>query len=307
MRPYAFTDPAHPAGKIPKLAAVLMWALLSVSAAWAHAASVREPAVAGKFYPETRSELMQMLETLSREAAKTQVVLPAGKKLRAVVFPHAGYVYSGWTAAHSCNVVSGNRFSKVILMGPDHRVGFPNTAISDVDGYATPLGVVPLHADAGKLRTRSTVFQAVPASDQMEHCLEVVLPFLQYSLPQFAFIPMVMGRGTDLQAVTDQIAGVLDDDTLIVVSSDLSHYLPYRKAEEQDRETIRMILNLEEDQLLSRENAACGVIPLCSVIRLANRFHWSPQLIHYSNSGDTAGTKDRVVGYTAIAFYGDNS
>jgi AmmeMemoRadiSam system protein B len=284
---------------------VFMTFLFSVAAA--KTVEIRKPVWAGKFYPETRSELLGTLATLSEKAAKTEVVLPQGKQLKAVVIPHAGYVYSGWTAAHAANILKGHRFRKVILMGPDHRVGFANVAVSDVAAYQTPLGEVPLHPDAGMLRARSPLFQVVPASDRMEHCLEVVLPFLQYALPEFLLVPMVMGHQTDVQKVSDQIAGMLDHNTLIVVSSDLSHYLPYPEAVKRDRETIRMILNLEDDRLATRENAACGVIPLCCVIRLAERYHWSPRLIHYSNSGDTAGTKDRVVGYTAIAFYGDNS
>lgn len=273
----------------------------------AETAEIRKPVWAGKFYPETRSELMELIEKLSVQASGTAIVEPAGKKLKALVIPHAGYIYSGWTAAHACNILKDKPFKKVILMGPDHRIGFPHVAVSDVAAYQTPLGNVPLHQDAAKLRSKSALFQAVEASDQMEHSLEVVLPFLQYAMGNFSLIPMVMGSRVDVQAVSSHIAGLLDNETLIVVSSDLSHYLPYNKAGTRDQETISMILNLEDDKLLARENAACGVIPLCSVIRLAERFNWSPKLIHYSNSGDTAGTKDKVVGYTAIAFYGDRS
>jgi AmmeMemoRadiSam system protein B len=267
---------------------------------------IRKPVWAGKFYPESPAELMETINRLSVEAEKTVVVQPDDRKLKAIVIPHAGYVYSGWTAAHACAVLKGKQFKRVILMGPDHRIGFSNAAISPVDAYQTPLGLVPLHKDAAKLRTGSTLFQAVPASDQMEHSLEVVLPFLQYSLKNFSLIPMVMGNRGDFQAVNNHIADLLDNETLIVVSSDLSHFLPYNQAKIRDKETINMILNLEDEKLLVRENAACGVIPLCSVIRFADRFNWRPELIHYSNSGDTAGTKDRVVGYAAIAFYGDN-
>ncbi|RJP80515.1 MAG: AmmeMemoRadiSam system protein B [Desulfobacteraceae bacterium] len=273
----------------------------------AETAEIRKPVWAGKFYPETRLELMELIETLSVQAAGTAIAEPAGKKLKAVVIPHAGYIYSGWTAAHACNILKGKPFKKVIIMGPDHRIGFPHVAVSHAAAYQTPLGNVPLHQDAAKLRAGSTLFQAVEASDRMEHSLEVVLPFLQYAIKNFSFIPMVMGSRVDVQAVSSRVAELLDHETLVVVSSDLSHYLPYNQAETRDKETISMILNLEDDKLLARENAACGVIPLCSLIRLADRFNWRPKLIHYSNSGDTAGTKDKVVGYTAIAFYGDHS
>jgi AmmeMemoRadiSam system protein B len=271
------------------------------------AVEIRKPVWAGKFYPETQPELLETVRRLLVQAGKTDVLQPAGKKLRAVVMPHAGYIYSGWTAAHACVLLKGKQFKRVILIGPDHRVGFSNVAISDVDAYQTPLGLVPLHEDAAKLRLKSSLFHAVMASDQMEHSLEVVLPFLQYSLKDFSLIPMVMGGRGDFQAISNHLAALLDKETLLVVSSDLSHHLPYRKAKARDEETIRMILKLENEKLLTRKNAACGLIPICSVIRLADRFNWSPKLIHYSNSGDTAGTKDRVVGYAAIAFYGDDS
>lgn len=279
---------------------------LFFSAPVVNANEIRKPVWAGKFYPESPAELMETINRLSAEAEKTVAVQPDDRKLKAIVIPHAGYVYSGWTAAHAGAVLKGKQFKRVILMGPDHRIGFSNAAISAVDAYQTPLGIVPLHKDAAKLRAGSTLFQAVPASDQMEHSLEVVLPFLQYSLKNFSLIPMVMGNRGDFQTISNHIADLLDNETLIVVSSDLSHFLPYNQAKIKDKETINMILNLEDEKLLVRENAACGVIPLCSVIRFADRFNWRPELIHYSNSGDTAGTKDRVVGYAAIAFYGDN-
>ena len=270
------------------------------------AVEIRKPVWAGKFYPETQADLTETIRRLVAEASKNEVRQPVGKKLKAVIMPHAGYIYSGWTAAHVCSILKGKPFRRVVLLGPDHRVGFSNVAISDVAGYQTPLGIVPLDEDAAKLRSKFPLFHAVPASDQMEHSLEVVLPFLQYSLQKFSLIPMVMGGRCDFQAINNHIAALLDNETLLVVSSDLSHHLSYSSAKTRDEETIRMILNLEDEQLLVRKNAACGMVPICSMIRLADRFNWSPKLIHYSNSGDTAGTKDRVVGYAAIAFYGDD-
>jgi MEMO1 family protein len=285
---------------------LIIFLQLFLSVTVVNAIEIRKPVWAGKFYPESPAELMETINRLSVEAEKTVVVQPNDRKLKAVIIPHAGYAYSGWTAAHACAILKGKQFKRVILMGPDHRIGFSNAAISAVDEYQTPLGIVPLHEDAAKLRAGSTLFQAVPASDQQEHCLEVVLPFLQYSLKKFSFIPVVMGSRGDFQKISSHIADLLDNETLIVVSSDLSHYLPYDQAKIRDKETINMILNLEDDKLLVRENAACGVIPICSVIRFADRFNWKPELIHYSNSGDASGIKDSVVGYAAIAFYGDN-
>ncbi len=288
------------------ISALIIFLQFFCSVSVVNAVEIRKPVWAGKFYPESPAELMETINRLSLEAEKTVIAQPTGRKLKAVVMPHAGYVYSGWTAAHACVILKGKQFKRVILMGPDHRIGFSNAAISAVDEYQTPLGIVSLHEDAAKLRAGSALFQAVPASDQLEHCLEVVLPFLQYSLKKFSFVPVVMGGRGDFQKIGSHIEDLLDNETLIVVSSDLSHYLPYNQAKIRDKETINMILNLEDEKLLVRENAACGVIPICSVIRFANRFNWKPELIHYSNSGDTSGEKERVVGYAAIAFYGDN-
>ncbi|MBA4367451.1 MAG: AmmeMemoRadiSam system protein B [Desulfobacterium sp.] len=288
------------------VSALIIFLQLFLSVTVVNAVEIRKPVWAGKFYPESPAELMETINRLSVEAEKTVIMQPTERKLKAVVIPHAGYAYSGWTAAHACAILKGKQFKRVILMGPDHRIGFSNAAISAVDEYQTPMGIVPLHEDAAKLRAGSTLFQAVPASDQLEHCLEVVLPFLQYSLKKFSLIPVVMGSRGDFQKISSHIADLLDNETLIVVSSDLSHYLPYNQAKIRDKETINMILNLEDEKLLVRENAACGVIPICSVIRFADRFNWKPELIQYSNSGDASGIKDSVVGYAAIAFYGDN-
>jgi AmmeMemoRadiSam system protein A len=149
------------------------------------------------------------------------------------------------------------------------------------------------------------LFRTIPVSDRLEHSVEVVLPYLQYFLKKFEIVPVVLGRGRDLaEKVTAALDPLLDQTTLFVASSDLSHYLPYQEAVAKDRETIEMILNLKANELIKRENAACGKIPILVVINMARRHNWHPVLLHYSNSGDTAGDRSRVVGYTAIAFYG---
>jgi AmmeMemoRadiSam system protein B/AmmeMemoRadiSam system protein A len=270
------------------------------------AAGIRKAVWAGRFYPASRSELEQAIDRLTIQAKLTRVQIPPHKQLKALILPHAGYVYSGLTAAHASPALRENRFDRVILMGPDHRVGFNNCAISDVDAYETPLGLVSLNKDAAKLRASSDLFQSIPASDRVEHSLEVVLPFLQRYLNEFEFIPIVMGRG-NAKRLAAAIEPLLDQNSLLVVSSDLSHFLPYPKAVERDRETISMILNLESDKLLKSSNRACGIIPILIVLEMAEKHGWEPVLLHYSNSGDTAGKRSQVVGYAAIAFYGDSS
>ncbi len=267
---------------------------------------IRKPAVAGLWYPITPSALEQMLDRLTHQAQKTRVQIPQNKSLKALILPHAGYVYSGWTAAHASQVLTGRKYRKVILMGPDHRVGFRNAAISAVDAYQTPLGLIRLHHKATELRANSDLFQSSPTSDRTEHSLEAVLPFLQYYLKEFELIPIVLGPGNINQLAT-AIDPLMDGNTLLVVSSDLSHFLPYRDAVARDRETIDVILNRNPDKLIERENCACGKIPILILLNLARRHAWEPILLHYSNSGDTAGDKDRVVGYAAVAFFGESA
>jgi len=288
------------------LISLLAFSAWLVSADFSYAEKTRTPVWAGKFYPESTPELSETIHRLIQKAGKTAIQIPEKKPLKAIILPHAGYIYSGWTAAHAHSVLKNKQYERVIVMGVDHRIGFSNAAISDVSFYRTPLGSIKPHEDSVKLRSRSKLFHSVPASDSIEHSIEVVLPFLQYSLKDFKIIPIVFGRPDDFRSMVDIIAEKIDSKTLRVASSDLSHYLSYDKAVERDTETIRMILKLEGNKLRSRENAACGVIPISVVTSLADRFKWEPRLLHYSNSGDTAGSKDRVVGYAAIAFYGEN-
>jgi len=274
----------------------------------ASADDIRKPVYAGSFYPKTRSELMSFIEQLTGRVKQTHVQHLPHTSLKALIMPHAGYIYSGMTAAHISLALKKNQFKKVIVMAPDHRVGFKVGAISDATAYETPLGLIPLNHDAATLRGNNDLFQSIPASDRVEHSVEVVLPFLQYFLKKFELIPIVLGQNSDLvDRVSAALDPLIDQNTLLVVSSDLSHYLPYQEAVDRDQKTIKMVLNLEAGKLLKRENAACGKIPILIVINMARRHGWQPILLHYSNSGDTAGDRSRVVGYAAIAFYGGSS
>ena len=274
----------------------------------ANANNIRKPVYAGSFYPGTHAELTAFIKHLTGRVKQTHINSPPNTSLKALIMPHAGYIYSGLTAAHISLVLRENQFKRVIVMAPDHRVGFKGGAISDVSAYETPLGLIPLDQDATMLRDNNHLFQAIPASDRLEHSVEVVLPFLQYFLKKFDLIPIVLGQGSDLvDRVSAALDPLLDKKTLLVASSDLSHYLSYQEAVARDRETIDMILNFKAGKLLKRENAACGRIPILIVINMARRHGWQPILLHYSNSGDTAGDRSRVVGYGAIAFYGGSS
>jgi AmmeMemoRadiSam system protein B/AmmeMemoRadiSam system protein A len=271
-----------------------------------NAGDIRKPVYAGSFYPGTQSELTTFIEKLTNRAKQTNVQNLPHTSIKALIMPHAGYIYSGLTAAHISLILKENQFNRVIVLAPDHRVGFKGGAISDVKAYETPLGLIRLHDDAAGLRRQSNLFQTIQASDRLEHSVEVVLPFLQYYLKNFELIPIVIGTG-NIDSYSAALDPLLDKKTLLVASSDLSHYLPYSEAVDRDRKTIQVILNLNAGKLLKQDNAACGKIPILVLINLARRHGWQPFILHYSNSGDTAGDRSRVVGYAAIAFYGGSS
>jgi hypothetical protein len=266
------------------------------------AETVRKPVWAGLFYRDNPADLEKHIDQLAGKAQKTHLQLPENMRLRAIVMPHAGYVYSGWTAAHAARVLSTGQFSKVVLLGPDHRLGFKNAAICDAAAYATPLGEITLHKDSEKLRLQPDLFLTLPVTQDKEHSLEVILPFLQHALGDFQLVPVMIGQG-DVLRLSNALDAIMDNRTLLVISSDLSHFLSYADAVARDRETIDEILNLKPDKLIRADNRACGKMPLLILTELARRYHWTPLLLHYSNSGDTAGDRSRVVGYVALAFF----
>ena len=270
------------------------------------AGRVRPAVWAGKFYPADPGELKKTIADLLAEARRDALRLPAGRPVRAIVMPHAGYIYSGLAAAHAMLALAGRHFDRIVLLGPDHRVGLRGCAVSDAEAWQTPLGNVPVDEGARRLCRRYRDFAPNAASDAIEHCLEVELPFLQVQLGKFTIIPVVMGQA-DVETVSRAIDGLLDERTLLVVSSDLSHYLPYDQAVSRDRQTIKAVVSLNSGALAGCRNCACGRDPLRVLISLARRHGWQPHLLYANNSGDTAGDKDRVVGYAAIAFLGENA
>ena len=292
--------------RLKALRVLLLFGLFLGTITVAAAETVRPAVWAGRFYPADAALLRRTLSDLADAADRTCPSLPAGEELRALVLPHAGYVYSGLVAAHAHRALKGERFDKVILMGPDHRVGFTDGAVSGADAYATPLGRINLDGDARRLCSATPLFRRVSASDRSEHCLEVVLPFLQAYLTEFSLVPIVLGP-CNPRRISLSLAPLINAQTLMVVSSDLSHYLPYDQAVVRDKETIQAILDLDPAPLLTEENRACGRYPLAVLIDLARALNWRPILLRYANSGDTAGDRKAVVGYAAFAFYGEPS
>ncbi len=281
---------------------------------------VRGAVVAGIFYPERENDLKQTVDRLLAEAKNE----PArASDLRALVCPHAGYEFSGPIAAVGFRQLAGRRFSTVILLGPSHYANFTGAFVSAADAYQTPLGVVPLSPMAAEMAkiepfatnppcevVRPNWWQQSPTNsppvgkdtpETWEHSLEVELPFLQRTLHDFSIVPVIFGQ-VDPARVARKILPLLDDQTLIVVSTDLSHFYPYEEAVTRDARCVKAICNLEADRVTADD--ACGHAAVQTLIEIARRKHWRARLLDYRNSGDTAGEKASVVGYAAIAFFG---
>jgi MEMO1 family protein len=279
--------------------------------------SVRGPAVAGLFYPNSERDLRRDVTRLLADARPEPV-----QNLRALVCPHAGYEFSGPVAASAYKLLAGRRFSTVILLGPSHYAAFTGAFVSNADAYQTPLGMIPLSPKVSDM-AKVEPFSANPrcrvvrpgwwrnspkkspspdedAPDTWEHSLEVQLPFLQCTLRDFRLVPVVFGQ-VDPAKVAEKLIAFLDDQTLLVVSTDLSHYHPYEEAKTLDTRCVKAVCDLRADAIT--DDDACGHAPLVALIDIARRKGWKTRLLDYRNSGDTSGNKTAVVGYAAIAFY----
>jgi len=253
----------------------------------------RQPAVAGSFYPANPEQLHLMLDQFLAEAASTE------KAPKAIIAPHAGYIYSGPVAASAYARLkqAHGRITRVVLIGPSHRVAFRGLAVSRSDTFTTPLGDVPVDHEAVQAILQLPFVEYIEQAHTYEHSLEVHLPFLQEVLDNFKIVPIVAG-----EASPEQVSQVLDtlwggDETLIVISSDLSHYHDYATAQQLDKSTSQAIEQLQYEQLASE--SACGKVPLSGLLKLARDKSLSVTTIDLRNSGDTAGDKARVVGYGA--------
>ncbi|MFP5383869.1 MAG: AmmeMemoRadiSam system protein B [Gammaproteobacteria bacterium] len=262
--------------------------------------TVRAPAVAGMFYPAQAQALCSMVDDLLHDSALEDESATCPK---ALIVPHAGYVYSGAVAAAAYAQLRPHRelIRRVVLLGPAHRVAFQGLATSTAAAWHTPLGDVPLDTQAATGLAALPQVHALDRAHADEHSLEVQLPFLQRALDTFTLLPLVVG-----EASPGEVAEVLerfwyDEHTLFVISSDLSHYLDYDTCQRVDHVTCQAIETLAGD-LIGNEQA-CGRYPVRGLLLTARRHHLTPVTLKLCNSGDTAGDKRRVVGYGAWAFY----
>lgn len=259
---------------------------------------IRQPAVAGAFYPAQGAALAHQVASL---LAAAQTYSDTGARApKALIVPHAGYVYSGATAAraYACLAPARSAIRRVVLLGPVHRMPVRGLALPGVDAFATPLGEIELDSLAVAALKRLPQVRVSAAAHALEHSLEVQLPFLQTVLADFKLVPLAVGDATP-----EEVAEVLETlwggaETLIVISSDLSHFLPYREAQALDGASVQRIREL--DATLTHQQA-CGATPVNGLLLAARRHRLQPQLLQLCNSGDTVGEKDRVVGYAALA------
>lgn len=257
--------------------------------------NIRPPAVSGMFYPGDSAILARDVRAML-VAAK-----PSGMIPKALIVPHAGYIYSGAIAASAYVALQGiaSRIRRVVLLGPTHRVAVRGLALPGTDAFATPLGVVQVDHEAARAIARLPQVVVSPQAHAQEHSLEVQLPFLQALLPDFKLLPLAVGMATP-----EEVCEVLEllwggDETLIVISSDLSHYLPYDAANRADGSTAKSILDLGQGIL---HEQTCSATPINELLLAARHHRLTPHLLDLRNSGDTAGPRDGVVGYASFAF-----
>jgi AmmeMemoRadiSam system protein B/AmmeMemoRadiSam system protein A len=259
---------------------------------------IRQPAVAGTFYTDDPSLLRNQVEDFLRDAK------PAHHTPKALIAPHAGYVYSGPVAGSAYAAVASlrDRVTRVVLLGPAHRVAVSGVAASSARAFASPLGEVPVDQDTvARLVNDLDFLFYMDEAHALEHSLEVHLPFLQIVLDDFVLLPFAVGGAdpTQIERLLETLWG--GPETLIVISSDLSHYHDYTTAQKLDRYTTGRIEHFDPASLSGEH--ACGQIPVRGLLRSATRHRLQVETLDTRNSGDTAGPRDQVVGYGAYSFY----
>jgi len=268
---------------------------------------IRPSVIAGTWYPGTRDGLSHTVEHLLSGVETPRLYY----RLKALVVPHAGYKYSGDVAAHAYKLLQGRHFRRIVLVGPSHHVAFKGVSVNLQSGYKTPLGIVPVDQEMAKKIVKSdTEIRWLKQAHAYEHCLEIQLPFLQTVLHDFQIIPIIMGQQDystclRLAEVLVQVLGK-SKDTLLLASSDLSHYHTYNQAKKLDLQFIKQVQRFNPQGLANYLSIgkceACGGGPVVTILLAAKAMGANKSLIlKYANSGDVTGDRSRVVGYVSAA------
>ncbi len=250
--------------------------------------NIRECAVAGMFYPGKRDELMSMIEELTDKSEGSPE-----RDIHGVIVPHAGYMYSGKTASYAFRKLPKGKFRRVVVLGPNHTVYTDKAVMDTNDVWRTPLGDVKIEYDKVP-----DIILRDERPHKREHSIEAEIPFLQYYLGDFMLVPIIIGDITDEDAkeYAKAINSMMDDETLLVVSTDLSHFLSQEEAEEIDGITISNI------QAMQGEFEACGKNPLKVLTEISRMNDWEIKLVHRSTSAESSGDRSSVVGYASFVF-----
>lgn len=260
--------------------------------------SARQPAVAGIFYPGDPQQLREAVSEYLRHGSSAALSAPA----KALIVPHAGYVYSGTIAGQAYAQLRERRSTirRVVLIGPSHWVCLRGAAVPRAEIFTTPLGLVPVDRDLKALLLKHAVVVESDAPHAMEHSLEVQLPFLQALLDEFTLLPVVLGSAaaTQVAALLEAVWG--EEETLVLASSDLSHYRRYDAAQQIDARTSAAIIRR---QATLSDDDACGAVGINGMLHLARQLDLQVTQLARCNSGDTAGDRTRVVGYGAFALH----
>jgi AmmeMemoRadiSam system protein B len=259
---------------------------------------IRQSVFGDMFYPKDSKKLTTMIDSFLDNVTEDHPIP------KAIIAPHAGYIYSGQTAAHAFKcMLKSKAIKKVIVVAPSHQHAFEGIATTTADQFETPLGKIPIdQITCKKLSAEFKSVQIQESAFDREHALEVELPFLQKVLPTFTLIPLIVGEVAPKQLSEVLLSIWNGPETLIVISSDLSHYQSYAIANQIDHATAKAIENLLPDKIAPGQ--ACGQIGIVALLDVAKQKALKVTCVDLRNSGDTAGDRDRVVGYGAFHFYG---
>lgn len=262
--------------------------------------NVRPPAVADMFYPGSANRLKQMILEYLEKAKPPKV----DGRLKGLIVPHAGYIYSGPVAAYSYKLLRGldpDVRWKILLLGPSHQMPFSGAAAPIFDQWKTPLGLVDVKDIREEIKEKESIID-IPGAGLEEHSLEVQVPFLQMVLKDFVLYPLVLGNLRSDFLANDLLKFCKKDDVIVIVSTDLSHYMEYGEAKKTDLATSEAVCDIDVDKMIEIGDA-CGKTGVLTLMYIAKELGWKCKLLDYRNSGDTAGTKDQVVGYGAFAMF----